>query len=515
MTKGLARHDEPARPRFPMLLLTATLTSVLSLGPTAAPANVSAEMLTVDAVRADVAVAREAYERVHPGYDRYTKRATLDAAWEDIVDDAESDGGMTLGTFYLRLQATLALIRCNHTKAELSPAQVERRETNPLYLPAAWEVVDGRAFVLAATDPALRPRDELLAIDGVTIPELITRYGELSPIDGFTEHAREREYGSSSEFRGGVLEHFRIETENVPATAVLTVQTGDAPPREVSVDRVDLDAWKEAQALVQPFQLDFRDAVTFEPLGDDAGYLRVDTFVNYRNTVRPDRIYDPIFKQLRRDDRSTLILDLRNNGGGSADALNRLYAHLMPRGRAARLVREIRMVTNNLDGLRDYLWTWSKRALNPKRWWFRTNDDGTYTLRPILATTTRRIRPDRWAFRGRIIVLTSHANASAVSTLMAKLSDQDNVTVVGEPTGGSAEGVTANILYFLRLPNSKITGRLPAQRIYNDVETFTPGMGVSPDVEILRTADDVRTGRDRALEHALSLAGQAPDALSQ
>lgn len=67
-----------------------------------------------------------------------------------------------------------------------------------------------------------------------------------------------------------MLEHFRIETEDIPATATLTVQTGDAPPREVSVDRVDLDAWEEAQALVRPFQLDFRDAVTFEPLGDDA-----------------------------------------------------------------------------------------------------------------------------------------------------------------------------------------------------------------------------------------------------
>ncbi len=497
-----------------MLLLTATLTSVLSLGPSADPANVSAEMLSTDAVRADVAVAREAYERVHPGYDRYTKRAQLDAAWDDIVDDAEAANGMTLGTFYLRLQATLALIRCDHTKVELSPAQVKRRETDPVYLPAVWEVVDGHAFVLAATDAALQPRDELLAIDGVAIPDLIARYGALVPIDGFTEHAREREYGSSSEFRGGVLEHFRIETEDIPAIAILTVQTGDGPTREVSVDRVGLEAWKQAQALVRPFQLDFRDAVTFEPLGDDAAYLRVDTFVNYRNTVRPDRIYDPIFAQLRRENRSTLILDLRNNGGGSADALERLYAHLMPHGRSARLVREVKMVTNNLDGLREYLWTWSKRALNPKRWWFRANDDGTYTLRRFLATTTRRIRPDRWAFRGRIIVLTSHANASAVSTLMAKLSDQENVTVVGEPTGGSAEGVTANILYFLRLPNSKIVGRLPAQRIYNDVETFTPGMGVSPDVQMLRTADDARTGRDRALEHALSLAGQAPDALS-
>ena len=78
--------------------------------------------------------------------------------------------------------------------------------------------------------------------------------------------------------------------------------------------------------------------------------------------------------------------------------------------------------------------------------------------------------------------------------------------MVGAPTGGSAEGVTANVLLFLRLPESGFLARIPGQRIYNNVASFEPGMGVRPDVEIIPSADDAFAGRDVVLERAVALA---------
>ena len=37
--------------------------------------------LSSDGALEDIALAREALERVHPGYDRYTSQDQLDAAW--------------------------------------------------------------------------------------------------------------------------------------------------------------------------------------------------------------------------------------------------------------------------------------------------------------------------------------------------------------------------------------------------------------------------------------------------
>ncbi|MEL6694394.1 MAG: hypothetical protein AAFQ12_15390, partial [Pseudomonadota bacterium] len=44
-------------------------------------------LLTPAQVERDVELAAEAYERIHPGYTRYTSQDTLDAAWQSIVDE--------------------------------------------------------------------------------------------------------------------------------------------------------------------------------------------------------------------------------------------------------------------------------------------------------------------------------------------------------------------------------------------------------------------------------------------
>ncbi len=493
-------------PRHSDMALLAVLLALLTpLAASAQPAASTPATLSATQVAEDVELARRAYAKVHPGYDRYTSVDVLNAAWDAVVDDAEHAGGMPVGTFYLRVQGVLAQIRCDHTKAELSPAQVERRENEPVYLPLHWEVIDGRGVIWASADERISPRSELLSVDGVSVSDLADRYAPLVPIDGFTEPSREGELGYSSEFRGGVIEHFAAEEGPVEPAVRLEVRNPEGAVETMTAQRLTLDAWTALAGEVRPFRLDFADAVDFQRIGDDAAVLRIDTFVNYRNPVKPDRIYDRLFKAMRKEARTTLILDLRRNGGGSSDAQVRLFAHLIEA--RSRLVRDVRNETLELGDLRSHLSTWNARALKPRKRWFKVNADGTYSLRPWLDEAMRRVRPDRWAFEGELIVLTSRDNASAVSTLLAKLAEQDNVTLVGEPTGGSAEGVTANTLFFLTLPHSKIVTRLPAQRIYNDVQTFEHGMGVAPDIVVHRTAEDALAGRDRAMERALALAG--------
>ena len=494
--------SRPTAATLAMLLLTALLTL---LPPQQSPTPDAPDFprLSAEQVAEDVALARRTYETVHPGYDRYTPADALGAAWDQVVTDAERADGMGIGEFYVRLSAVLAEIRCDHTKAELSPAQVERRESSPVYLPIRWDVVEGRGIILASADARIAPRSELLAVDGVPVAELVERYAPLVPIDGFTEGSREGQLGFGSEWRGGAIEHFAIEEGRAQPQATLEVRAPGGVAESVVVDRLDLGAWRELVASVRPFRLNFADAVHFERVGEDAALLRIDTFVNYRQPVRPDRIYDPIFRTLQKEGRTKLILDLRQNGGGSADAQVRLFAHLIDR--PSRLVRDVRTKTLELGDLREHLTTWDKRALNPRKTWFRPNEDGSYSLRRRLDPAMRTVRPDRWAFDGEIVVLTSRDNASAVSTLLAKLGQQGNVTLVGEPTGGSAEGVTANILLFLKLPHSKIVTRVPAQRIYNDVERFEPGLGVSPDILVRRTADDAFAGEDPAMARAVEM----------
>ena len=463
-------------------------------------------LLSAEQVRKDVALAKEAYERVHPGYTRYATQPELDQAWTAITQQADSQGGLSVGDLYLQVQTALVTIRCDHTKAELPQALRESRKTGSVYLPFLWQVIEGRGFVSSASeDLALAYGDEILSIDGRTLADTIAAVEGFIPVDGYTHWARRGGISQSLEFMGGAVDHFGALLWDVPAVAKLTVRGADGDLRQVEVQRVGHTAWTQLLASSGAAR-DFKDAITFERVGDKAAYLRVDTFVNYRNPVKPGKIYDPVFKALRKEGRDTLILDLRNNGGGSSDASQGLVKRLIPQ--KMQFKTDMRVATLDLDGLREHLWTWDKRALNPNPLGFKKNEDGTYSLRSLLTDEMDTLKPHRFAFQGRLIILTSTNNSSGSTNLISVLKDLPNTTLVGERTGGNPEGPTAGVLFTLTLPESGIKTRLPFFRYTNNVTNVEPGMGVTPDVLAPMTVAAFLAQQDPAYDAALEIAGK-------
>ncbi|MEL7449327.1 MAG: S41 family peptidase [Pseudomonadota bacterium] len=478
--------------------MTRTLSLALTVLTLLAP--LAAAALSPQQVEADIALAREAFERVHPGYDRYADPAALGDAWQAIVSDAQTAGEMPLADLYLRVQAVLAMIRCDHTKAELPADMAKARRSDPVYLPLRFTLVENRAIVVAVPENSeVRLHDEILAIDGQSIASLVERFAPLVPVDGFTDHARAGELAYSREFSGGAIEHF-MALEGVGPKARLQLADADGNLRDVDVARVGLDAQSAISATLDG-AANFADAVTLEMAGDDTAILSVDTFVNYREPVDPDDVYGPIFDRLASSNVRHLVVDLRENGGGSDDARDRLFAHLITK--SARVVSEVHVRTLDLDGLRDHLSTWESRALNPSRWWFSKEADNDYRLRGWLFGVGRKIKPPPNAFEGKLTVLTSAANSSGSTMLIGALKNQGRGRFIGEPTGGNIAGSTAGILFFLKLPESGLVLRLPAQRMMTEYSGEDAGTGVIPDVEVTATVADLRAGRDPVLKAAL------------
>ncbi len=461
-------------------------------------------LLTPAQVAKDVTLAQEAYSRIHPGYTRYTDAETLKQAWQDIVDTAQSKNGLKTSEFYLGIQRVLTEIRCDHTKAELPEILADRRREQPTYLPFQWTLIAGRGFITVASDgTGFQRGDEIIRIDGRPLTELVAEVETYIPYDGYTEWARRGGISSSREFMGGAVDHFGDLLWNNGPTVELLLTNERGESRTVTAERITFGAWRNLDADTGR-AANFADAVHFERIGERAGYLRVDTFVNYRRPVDPDDLYAPIFKSLAEEERDTLILDLRRNGGGSNDASSRLLAHLLDQ--PAQMKTDVRVKTINFDGLREHLSTWDDRALNPSPQMFSKNDDGSYSFRSEFTDETDVINPARHAFAGKLLILTSDNNASGSTNVLAVLAGLGRATLIGERTGGSAEGTTAGILFTLNLPESGVRARIPVMRDYNNVPEFKPGMGVDPDISAPMTIDAWRAGRDPALEAAKAIA---------
>ncbi|MFK8029735.1 MAG: S41 family peptidase [Gammaproteobacteria bacterium] len=478
--------------------------------------------LTPRQVEQDIELARETYQRIHPGYTRYTEMTELDAGWQHIVDRANREGGLSQGDFYLEISKALTLIRCDHTKAELPSNMSKDRDLTPVYLPAKIELIERRGFVRAtATDSGLQVKDEIISIDGRPFAELLDKVEAFIPYDGYTEWSRESGLTESLEFKGGAIDHFGALLFDINDTATVNVRrkttdSGEWQSLNIDVKRTTHADWlalKSSGTAIggapQETAANFKDGVFFSLINQYTAYLRVDTLVNYRKPVDPDELFSPLFKQLNNSGASTLILDLRRNGGGSNDAQRSLIAHLI--SKKIKPVREIRAKTLNLDGLREHLWTWDKRALNPNRMGFRKNDDGTWAMRGFVSDDLDKLKPAKHAFTGKVLVLTSTSNSSGSTSILTVIKQHADTTLIGGKTGGSVEGPTAGLSFTLTLPESKIKTRVPFLQTFYNVTEFEHGLGLTPDVAVTQTVPDYLKGDDTVLNTAIDFARNRHD----
>ena len=197
-----------------------------------------------------------------------------------------------------------------------------------------------------------------------------------------------------------------------------------------------------------------------------------------------------------------MILDLRQNEGGSSEVPASLFSYLIDEPDS--ISRDVRVKTYEFGEYKSLLKTWDKNALDPDPAWFEKTDEGDFRLNPALTVLVQTVQPSKMAFNGELVVLTSMQNSSGSTNLLSKLQDLKRATFIGEATGGNSEGSTAGVIFFVTLPNSEIIARLPAQRGYNNVSNFVEGRGIIPDIEVKQTLSDWQADKDKILETAIA-----------
>lgn len=228
--------------------------------------------------------------------------------------------------------------------------------------------------------------------------------------------------------------------------------------------------------------------------------LTIRSFVNYRRPVDADSTYRAIFAQLRAKRVRHLVLDLRENGGGSDNASAGLLRYLADA--PVQPLRSVRRSTINVDpSLRPAFETWGDPAetFAPTESLFVKRADCWYAERGVEVS----LPPAAESFAGHVSLLVGRHNGSGATMLLAVLQQirarTGRLRLVGEETGGSAEGPTAGQILFLKLPKSKMRVRVPLKRSDVNVASVVKGFGVFPELDATETLADFRAGVDRAL----------------
>lgn len=430
---------------------------------------------------------------MHPAVGIYEPRSYYEKLFAEFV--ASLTDSLTEKQFRLRLKLVADELHCGHTEVLYSAAyyrEVTRLKQN--YSPYIFVPVGQKVYMFAnlnsSRDTLIKKGEVVTRINGVPVDSMLRYAKRFVSSDGYNSTAREHyiQLAFNSYYTGLFG---RPDTFNIEYTDGKSVKSARyAASRQKSVPSVQIGP--KPDSLLHSYR---RAGIAYRFLDAEKNtmLLRISKFA----TVGEKRAYRRVFAKMRKSRAQNLVIDIRNNGGGSLLNTYRLLSYIID----APVTQTLR------TRVRHYPY---KRYTRGDVWFrftrFVYGLAGTKKSQHDTELFIYRIKPaKRNHFGGKIFVLINGGSFSASSLLAAYLKDTGRATFIGEETGGTMEGCNAGVTPYYKLPNTKLRVRIPAFRIVHDVSPRITGQGVMPDYHVQYTFADIVARRDLELQKVKEL----------
>ncbi|MEO1054977.1 MAG: S41 family peptidase [Bacteroidota bacterium] len=459
----------------------------------------------------DLEWLRFSLEYVHPRLYKYDDKQTVDQQFDSVYNAINKD---ISGLDFLSLVSQLnASVNCGHLYTIPQKAlrqEVLDKKVIPFYIRLVG--TDFYIFNDVSAKNRIPNGSKLIAINGKSALEIYKLMLPGIATDGYIETRKRRliERTFNHSYHGFDLYYhlyvdrsanFDIEYEHIKSGKL----------KRITKAGISTEARK--QQLLEKYEIDqevwFKSpSPQFELVKDkDYAVLTVSrSFYDKKIDPNYDSLLKAAFSQLKERNVSNLIIDLRNNEGGSEeqqmelisylyDKPFKLYQNIYQSHIDFRPLKEVilerdtsQLLFNNDD---EYM-----RRLTGNLWINNYEYDKNMRLQPP--------KPD--VFDGKLYVLINGITFSSGADLAAGIKKTTDATFIGEESGGTFEGPTGGISIVVQLPNSKIMVRIsPNIQIGYLYQQHPIGHGVIPDHQINYSVDALLEGRDLEMEKALEL----------
>lgn len=348
-----------------------------------------------------------------------------------------------------------------------------------------WEIMG----IIDNTLPEKNIGDRVTKINGMEMNEIIKQIQPLLAADGNSEEM----IGNSLPF---LL--WAVKIGHPFSAEIIHKESGLSEVVQLQGTN-DLSKYRTQRPKNENEKLD--DYITFEILDKNIGFIDAKSFYFVQNnkiTKAFDKELEYYFAQLNEKGVSNLIIDLRENGGGSgypAEAILQKIAHKpyqQEGGSTMRISAQFKAFIDNLP--------------RPIRLIAKKGQMKNFYLHPIGTNVKEENKPSlpkkvKNRFNGQVYVLIGPNTHSAAMMMANAIEDFDLGILVGEPTK-SIPRELSNALP-LKTPNAKVAFVVPATlftRANGDANNYEP---VKPDVFIETTPEDVQLKRDSVMQYVL------------
>ena len=457
----------------------------------------------------DYSIFRGALEESHPGIYWYTSKDEMNNYFDwgkDQIKDSLNEED-----FRKILSYVISKINCGHTVTRSSKDFIKYRDTNmnkifPLSL-KIWpgtSSADDTATVAAnliRKDTTLTRGVVVKKINHQPISTILDTLCQYISSDGYNMthkyQALSNRGGFGAAFTSvyGQKENYFIDylsNDGTEKTAVLPSYN----PRTDTLNRIAISRFaktsraerkKQIMLATRNLRVDSLNRIAFMDLGSFSRNLKLKSF--FRNS----------FKEMRYKKIKNLVVDVRGNGGGSVT--NSTFLTKFIADRKFKVADSLYANTRN-SRYKKYI---EGYFFNRLFMVFMTakKKDGKYHFGYFERHYFNSKKKNH--FNGNVYILTGGNSFSATTLFTQTVKHQDNVTVVGEETGGGAYGNTAWLIPDLTLPETGIRFRLPLFRLVIDENIPKDGRGVQPEVIAVPTTEAIRRGIDYKMEKVMEL----------
>lgn len=463
--------------------------------------SVVMQRLAPAAMRSDLVLLKKILEANHPSLYWYNSKASINSSFETLENSLTDS--LTTIEFRNRVAGWISEIKCGHTVVRL-PKKVSRQfQQNKVALFPLQIKVWGDSMVVLNNprrgDTLLTRGTILLSINGYNTKAITDRIFSSISTDGDALNHRNQVVSNSFPFwhalHFGTDSVYRIQyADPAGRTATTTIRPISPAERLAQKKQNDsLETVRGPEISKRKMQQLSRRSLIIDTL-QRAAFMRVNTFS--RGSLKS--FFRKSFRKMNALQVEHLVIDLRNNSGGKVSNSTALTKYLSKQpfkigDTVAAISRKFRY----------------SRYIQPVvPFWLAMNlgavkaADGSIHYRRY---EQHYYSPKtRHHFDGNIYLLQGGYTFSAATMFIAALKNQDNVTIIGEESGGGYYGNSAMLLPTITLPKSRLGVSLPLYRLVMD-KNRAKGRGIIPDILVPPSSAAIRAGVDLKTDTVLSL----------
>ena len=449
-----------------------------------------AQKFSADTVKQAIDDVTKELSLKQPGFYRYTSKSVF-TKYIDSVKLTIADS-LTEFESFLKFKAIISKIHCLHTGISLPKKYDDSIHKLPVLLPFQLYFVDSKAYVIKnnSDNKSILPGDEMVSINGENINSIVERLLPFIPSDGYNLTMKYK----ALYYQFPLWYRFIYQKENF----IVVIKQND----EIHTYHIKGAAFyniAEDGFLKEPArqnQLEFK-------IENNIGFLTIHSFAK-TEIQKAKQDFKPFtndaFTQLKTNNIKNLIVDLRDNTGGTDayaasftsyffDSTFRYWDRIEVTETIAKEVKGVALTAFYRKPVKkDNVWLWQKGR--------HTNEFDYYEEQ----------KPAKNNYKGNTYILVNGFCMSSCADVAAILAYNKKATLIGEETGGGYQGNNSGMIGDTKVTPFNFTLSVPLQKYFNYVDTSKNiGRGTLPDYTVCSSVNDIIKGNDTQLNFTINL----------